>query len=234
MFQSSAAFFDELYAFRDMRAEARSALRLARDFGRRRARSVLDVGCSTGDHAAHIRRAGVPEVWGIDLDKSLLRQARSKHPDVRFVLGDAQTMRLDRMFDCIVSFYGVIAYAKTLRGLSRFVRSVERHLAPTGVAVIEPWHLRGTFVAKPSVRHIVTPSMAIARTSVAQVKEGRVRLDVHYLVARGTRVTHLRERHDVALYTKAELLDAFADVGLTPSWRVPGPSGRGVIVARRT
>jgi SAM-dependent methyltransferase len=216
-----------------MKKEARCALVLAREAASRPIDSVLDVGCATGDHAAFVARAGVGDVEGIDFDRRLISIARAKHPDVRFRAGDMTTARLGRGFDAILSFYGVIAYVRTRAGLRRFAANVARHLEPGGAAVVEPWHLAGDYRPAPTARHVVMNGVAITRASAATVKDREVRLDVHYLVARGTRVRHLREVHRLGLFTREELLDAFRRAGLQARWSDAGPSDRGALIASK-
>lgn len=228
MFDASAAYFDLLYGFRDQRAEARHALRLVRRAAERPIRSALDVGCATGDHAA---RLGLPDVVGLDVDAHLVRTARAKHPHLRFVCADFVTARLERSFDAIVSFYGVVAYARTRRNLARFAANVALHLAPGGVALVEPWHLEGAYTPAPTARHVVAAGSAIARASVARVRGRQVALDVHYLVAKGKSVRHLREIHRLGLFSRDEHLEAFGGAGLRALWSDASPTGRGAVLA---
>lgn len=229
MFTSAAAHFDALYAFRDMRREARMALALVRGATTCPIKSILDIGCATGDHAASF---GVRDVTGLDLDGVLLRTARKKHGDrIRFVRADFLRARLDRTFDAITSFYGVVAYVRTRANLARFAANVARHLAPSGVALIEPWHLAETYSPEVTARHVLEPNLAIARVSAARMKSGVVSLDIHYLVAEGTTVRHMREVHRVGLFTRAEHLDAFRAAGLTTRWSDASPTGRGAVIA---
>jgi SAM-dependent methyltransferase len=57
-------------------------------------RSVLDVGSGTGHLTAALHRAGARRVVGIDASTAMVQAARRDHPDVRFVVGDAQQMTL--------------------------------------------------------------------------------------------------------------------------------------------
>lgn len=49
--------------------------------------SVLDAGCGTGRVATELARRGIDAV-GVDIDASMLEEARAKAPHVRWVLGD--------------------------------------------------------------------------------------------------------------------------------------------------
>jgi trans-aconitate methyltransferase len=55
---------------------------------------VLDLGCGTGHHAAHIAARGATVV-GMDLDDSMLAKARQDHPGVRFVRADGTDFGLE-------------------------------------------------------------------------------------------------------------------------------------------
>ncbi len=55
--------------------------------------SILDLGCGTGRHAAQIS-AGGATVVGLDADPDMLSKARTDHPDVAFVAGNATSFAL--------------------------------------------------------------------------------------------------------------------------------------------
>lgn len=64
--------------------------------------SVLDVGCGTGTHAAALTARGYT-VTGVDADPQMLERARALHPEVKFVAGDAQNLRIEDRFDAAFS-----------------------------------------------------------------------------------------------------------------------------------
>jgi ubiquinone/menaquinone biosynthesis C-methylase UbiE len=60
---------------------------------------VLEIGCGAGDLLAAVN----PSVGvGVDFSSEALRQARARHPDLRFVQADAQSFELDETFDVIL------------------------------------------------------------------------------------------------------------------------------------
>jgi SAM-dependent methyltransferase len=64
-------------------------------------RTVLDAGCGTGRVAIELARRGV-EVFGVDVDETMLDVARAKAPDLVWVTADLVDVRLDRVFDVVV------------------------------------------------------------------------------------------------------------------------------------
>ena len=61
--------------------------------------SVLELGCARGDLLAALKPAlGV----GVDFSEEMVRAARQRHPHLRFVHADVQTLHLPEKFDVII------------------------------------------------------------------------------------------------------------------------------------
>lgn len=62
-------------------------------------KSVLEIGCSTGDLLAAVRpRRGV----GVDISSKTVAIARRKYPQYKFLRGDAESLPLDEKFDYVL------------------------------------------------------------------------------------------------------------------------------------
>lgn len=70
---------------------------------------VLDAGCGTGRVAIELASRGI-EVVGVDLDPSMLKQARTKAPGLPWVLGDLSRLALDASFDVVVAAGNVMIF----------------------------------------------------------------------------------------------------------------------------
>jgi SAM-dependent methyltransferase len=89
------ARFDALAAEgRDVHGEVEMILSL-------RPASVLDAGCGTGRVAIELARRGV-EVVGVDVDPSMIAEARRRNPGLDWVEGDLAGLDLGRQFDVVV------------------------------------------------------------------------------------------------------------------------------------
>ena len=97
--------------------------------------SVLDAGCGTGRVAAELARRGF-DVVGVDLDPSMLGKARSRDPELRWVVGDLADAGLDlgRRFDLVVMAGNVMIYLEPGTE-GRVVANLARHLSPGGALV---------------------------------------------------------------------------------------------------
>jgi len=64
-------------------------------------RSVLDAGCGTGRVAIELARHGI-EVVGVDVNPSMIEEARRLAPSLTFVVADLAQLDLNRAFDLVV------------------------------------------------------------------------------------------------------------------------------------
>jgi SAM-dependent methyltransferase len=96
-------------------------------------RTVLDAGCGTGRIAVELARRGVAVV-GVDADPDMVDVARSKAPDVAWVVADLAELALPERFDVVVLAGNVVPYVVADRR-ARAVAACARHLAPGGVLV---------------------------------------------------------------------------------------------------
>ena len=96
-------------------------------------RSVLDAGCGTGRVAIELARRGI-EVVGVDVDPSMLDVARSKQPDLPWIVADLTDVDLGRTFDVVVLAGNVMIFlAPGTEG--QVVANLARHVAPGGFLV---------------------------------------------------------------------------------------------------
>ena len=98
MFTKSARFYDNLYAFKDYGAASAKLRDTVRDL-HPTARTLLDVGCGTGRHLAHLAKDF--SVEGLDVNPELLSVARARNPNVPLHQADMTQFALQRRFDVV-------------------------------------------------------------------------------------------------------------------------------------
>lgn len=95
--------------------------------------SVLDAGCGTGRVAIELARRGV-EVVGVDVDPSMIAEARRRAPDLAWVTADLGSLDLGRTFDVVVMAGNVPLFCPS-PARPALVRSCAAHTAPGGSVV---------------------------------------------------------------------------------------------------
>jgi len=94
---------------------------------------ILDAGCGTGRVAIRLDGLGYDCV-GVDLDESMLGEARHTAPDMRWLVGDLAAIDLYERFDLIVAAGNVIPLL-AVGTLDATVANLARHLQPAGALV---------------------------------------------------------------------------------------------------
>lgn len=230
-------FFYEHSHIRDYDEEARQ---IAQRIGtlNPEAKTILDVGCATGEHA---HRLSVQyEVEGVDILPAYIERAQAKNPDSRFVIGDLRTFEMQKQYDILLCLSGTIAYVKTIEDLLQAMQNLHAHLAQNGYILLEPW-----FTPPEEINVSEYPPGAI-NMFTAETPEQKVWRMVHtqrignlsvlnfvYLIGRLDGVQLTREQHELGLFTHQEMEDAFSQAGLKVNYEEGGISGRGVYIAQR-
>ena len=96
-------------------------------------RSVLDAGCGTGRVAIELARHGV-DVVGVDVDPSMIAEARRRAPDQTWLEADLVELSLGREFDVVVLAGNVPLFARS-GTQDALVASCAAHVAAGGALV---------------------------------------------------------------------------------------------------
>jgi ubiquinone/menaquinone biosynthesis C-methylase UbiE len=145
MFSESTELYDLIYSeFKDFQAEAADVSALLRRICPN-AKRILDVGCGTGRHAEALVKEHGYQVDGLDIESGFLEIARTRCPEGRFFRGDMASFNLDDSYDAVICLFSSIGYVRTTERLALAAQSMRRHVAPGGVAIIEPWFTPSKF-----------------------------------------------------------------------------------------
>jgi len=230
LYQKSAFYYDAIYSFKNYEKEADKIHQLIQQHKPSSGRTLLDVACGTGGHLVFLRQHY--EVEGLDANPDMLKIARQKHPDLTFHQADMTSFNLKRKFDTIICLFSSIGYVKTKQRLHQTIQNMARHLQPGGVLIIEPWFPPEAF--KPGTVHglwVDKLDLKIARINISLVKDHLSIMDMHHLIGTPKGIDHFVERHEMALFTDKEYLEAFRTAKLEVRHEPEGLTGRGLYTA---
>jgi SAM-dependent methyltransferase len=184
VFDAYAAYYDLLYRDKDYPQEARYVQALLRRQGVSDG-DILELGCGTGKHAEQLARLGY-SVHGIDLSSSMVDIARRRAASdpLRFDVGDARSVRLNRTFDAAVSLFHVASYQTTNQDLSALLTTAATHLKAGGIFVFDFWYGPGVLTDPPTerVKHLEDGVIQVTRTAKPVLHPNENVVDVNYQV----------------------------------------------------
>lgn len=230
-YSSAARYYDKLYGSKDYTGEVERLVELAGLKPADGSLSILDVACGTGRHIEHLRGRFAAE--GLDICPELLEEARRRNPGIIFHEGDMTSFDLGKRFDAVICLFSAIGYAGSIEGLRTAIRRMAAHLAPGGVLAVEPWFTPEEW--RPDTAHGVfvdEPGLKIARVNTSKVRGRMSVLDMHYLIGTPEGTDHLVEHHELALFEREEMEEAFHLAGLGVQFDSRGLTGRGLYLGR--
>lgn len=226
VFAGYSRYYDLLYRDKDYEAETRWVAAL---LGRHvpDARSILEIGSGTGLHASKLAALGY-EVTGVDRSEGMLRAAASRKTEVEpevasrllFAHGDAQSFRLGRTFDAVISLFHVMSYQASNDALAAAFATARAHLAPGGVFVFDCWYGPAVIRQWPAV---TVKELSDDETHVRRVAEPVIHaatnvVDVNYTVTVTDRITGasdvLNETHTMRYLFTPEIELALRAAGM--------------------
>ena len=252
VFGAYSRYYDLLYRDKDYPREARYVDGLIRHYSPG-ARSILELGCGTGAHAAEFAGLGY-EVHGIDSSEGMLEGARLRQaglaPEVAarlaFSAGDVRSFRAARRFDVVTSLFHVVSYQVSNEDLAQTLATAAGHLAPGGIFVFDFWYGPAVLSDPPVVR---VKRLEDAATRVLRIAEPAMHYnenvaEVAYQVLVTDRATgqaeEIRELHRLRYLFLPEIHSGLRQAGLTieksAEWISSAPLSSatwcGVVVAR--
>ena len=222
--QDYAQQYDLLYQDKDYERECDLVAEVFRRFGRSPVRSVLDLGCGTGNHAWPLARRGF-DVTGVDRSPAMLEVANSKRaigaraPEFR--LGDVQRVDVGRRFDSVLMMFAVLGYQRTNDDVAASLATARRHLDPGGLFVCDVWYGPAVLAIRPGERVKTTPTAdgSVIRAASTRLDVFRHLAEVQYRVWRVSRSAppiETSESHLVRYFFPQELERFLEHAGLRP------------------
>jgi len=223
-----ASWFHLLTAPEEYEEEAEIYRRLLGD-----AKSVLELGSGGGNNASHLKRHF--EMTLVDASEDMLEMSRRINPELRHLVGDMRTVRLDETFDAVF-VHDAIDYMTMLEDLRAVMETAFAHLRPGGVAVLAPDHVRERFQAgtehggnddgERGLRYLEW-------TLDPDPSDTSYLVDYAYLLRDEGQVRVVYDQHVCGLFSIDEWRESLRDVGFESVEIAAGDEDREVFVARR-
>ena len=117
MYGRSAVYYDAIYSRKNYEKESNKLHQFIQRYKKSAGDTLLDVACGTGNHLKYLKQWY--DVEGLDINPTMLKQARKKHPRITFHRGDMCSFILRKRFAVITCLFSAIGTSRPRRGYER-------------------------------------------------------------------------------------------------------------------
>lgn len=217
---------------------------LVNEFESRKLEKILDAGCGSGEHVAHLDHSGFTAV-GLDNSPQMLDVARRRFPKSRFILNSMEKFRPAEKFDAIFSLFGSVNYLLKDEELKAALYNFHTILDDDGVMILEVWHsfpLR-LIKRKPlsNVASIISHERVIHRNRGFRLlkSDKKTIVEVNYIYnidGQDIKDRHIMRAYDIEEFrgflkgSRFKIVDMYGDLGKS---RVKDSTGRLIYVCQK-
>lgn len=204
-----AKYYDQIYLnMNDYKNESEIVQDIIRRFKRKPSKTLLDVGCGTGEHLKYLSRHF--NCTGLDISREMIRTAKAKVPNAQFEIANMIDFELQDKFDVIVCLFSSIGYVQSFRNLVRTLRNFHNHLTNEGLALVEPWVFRKDFrEGTVAIDTYEDQSTKLVRMGTSRLTRLHWLVHFHYLIGIDGRIEYTKETHRMILADYEDYVKAF-------------------------
>jgi SAM-dependent methyltransferase len=175
-------------------------------------KSLLDVACGTGNYAKFF--VDDFNVVGLDISPDMLKIAKKKVPNAKFINGDMKTMALKEQFDIIICMFASIAYNLTYEELESTLKVFYEHLNKGGIIFFDLHVHEDYFLGDRTwVNTYVDKNLKLARISQSPQKKDILDLDMVFLIKDKGKLDFDIDQHQIALFNVNKVKNKMKKVG---------------------
>jgi SAM-dependent methyltransferase len=193
--QTFAKYYDQIYLKRnDYKSESEVVQNIIRRFEKKPLKTLLDVGCGTGEHLKHLSQHF--RCTGLDISKEMVSTARQKVPNARFHVANMIDFKLRERFDVVTCLFSSIGYVQSRRNLERTLRNFHDHLTNDGLALVEPWVFKKDFrTGNVDIDTYEDEKIKLARMGMSKFSGSYWLVQFHYLIGISGEIKYTKETH---------------------------------------
>lgn len=208
-FKVFSKYYDPIYLKRkNYQKEAKAVKEIIKQFEKRPSRTLLDVGCGTGEHLKYL--SSDFQCRGIDLNRDMIENAKKKVPNAKFKVANMVDFRLKEKFDVIICLFSSIGYVQNFNNLVKTLETFYKHLNDEGLAIIEPWIFKKDF--KKGYIGLDTyenEKVKLVRMATSKIVGSKWLVSMHYLIGEKGQIRYVEELHEMLALDCTDYIKAF-------------------------
>lgn len=215
IFDRFAKYYDLLYSDKNYKNEVIVLIKKIRK-EQHNAKSILDLGCGTGNHAIHLSDKSF-NVTGIDKSSVNIQIAKQKSKKVNFIVGDITNYKSNIQYDICLSMFSTICYLSNIE-FKQMLKNIFKLLKPGGIFIFDYWNGNAVLTEKPSqkIKIIKKNNIRLFRIATPNVDtlEQKCSIEYHCIVEENLKFKEeFKEIHTMRYYFPAEMNSLLQDAG---------------------
>jgi SAM-dependent methyltransferase len=208
-FHTFARFYDHIYLKRnDYENDSKLVRDIIRQFEGKPSKTLLDVGCGTGEHFKYLSESY--DCAGLDISREMIKAAKLKVPNATFKIADMINFRLREKFDVIICLFSSIGYVQSFKNLVTTFDNFHKHLSEEGLVLVEPWVFKkDARVGTISIDTYDAENAKVLRMGTSRLTKSRWLVHFHYLTGINGRIKYEKETHKMILADYEDYVKAF-------------------------
>ncbi len=212
-FNKYAQYYNLLYRSKNYEKEVDYVDSLIKRYSDRRNKTLLDIGCGTGNHDIWFAKKGY-QVVGMDRAGEMIAIARERMPaggDVEFFKRDVSRFALRRKFDIAVSLFHVMSYLTATEVFMDGLRNIYKHLKKGSLFIFDFWYGPAVMTKRPArkIKNIIDEGVKIKRIAAPAVNFNENTVNVGYKIIVSDKnkgsIKTIKESHKMRYFFLPEL-----------------------------
>ena len=206
--RSYAKYYDQIYLTKkDYQKEAETVKGIIKQFEKKQTKTLLDVGCGTGEHLKYLSLDF--QCTGIDINRTMIKSAKNKVPNAKFKVANMINFRLKEKSDVIVCLFSSIGYVQTFNNLVKTLENFYRHLNEKGLVIVEPWIFKKDFKKGIYLDTYEDEKIKLVRMATSKSARSKWLIFMHYLIGEKGEIRYVRELHKMLALDYQDYIKAF-------------------------
>jgi trans-aconitate methyltransferase len=180
-------------------------------------RTLLDLGSGGGHNAAYLK--STLAVTLVDRELAMLELSRRLNPECEHIQGDMRSVRLGRVFDCVL-VHDAVSYMTARTDLVSVIVTAFTHTAPGGVAMFQPDFVSETFAPGTDTGGSDGHGRSLRYLEWRWVPDSKTDsyvTDMAYLLRNeNDEIEVIHDRHMMGLFPRSVWLELIAAAGFEP------------------
>jgi len=209
--QKYASIYDLIYSDKDYRKEANWIEREFIKFSHSNPKSILELGCGTGNYTQIFARKGY-EIMGLDNSDYMLRVAKKKLSSGKYKITyqkkNITDFHLHRKFDICFMLFNVLGYLKNNSEILDCFKCVREHLVTGGLFLFDFWYAPAVLSIRPTkkIKIITSKEFTVLRFAFPELMTHTIKIDMNiYKIFKDEILDEFSETHTVRFFNLKEL-----------------------------